>query len=166
MVIGFEERYVTVSESDGPEGFDQFIIPINITSNITSEQEYRVQFRIQQGISVDPGVAKVGADPPNATDLDALFGTENNNVLRDSRVLPANSTKILISATIINDFVPEGEECFTIRIGTTDTPGLRTVFNCSLDDKLSDNFFCQLTICIEDDDGKIFSFLFLLFIVQ
>ena len=160
MVIGFEERYLTVRESDAP-GFDLFIIPITVFSKITSEEEYRVQFRIQQGISNDPAIARVGADPsPNLFDFDALFGTENNNVLRDSRVLLPSQTMILIFASIVDDFVPEGEECFTIRIGSTDTPGLRTVFNCSLDDKLSDNFFCQLTICIEDDDGKIFSFLF------
>ena len=45
MIIGFSERRVTISESDAAQGDDEFPLIIDVHSNTTSEQEYRVLFR-------------------------------------------------------------------------------------------------------------------------
>ena len=156
MVIGFRQRYVTVCECDA-NGAEQFLIPIGVESNITSEQEYTVQFRVLQTITPGSQRASVGPDQSSITDFDVIFGNEENNVIRDLRTLRAGNKQFLESffAAITNDFVSEEFECFTMRIGTTDTGGVRRVyFYCTSDSDPGDDFFCQTTICIVDDDGK------------
>ena len=61
--------------------------------------------------------------------------------------------------TIRNDFFIEEEECFTIGIFNQEVPG-GLQFTCS-DGIDATNFFCEHTICIEDDDGKHVDFMHL-----
>ena len=155
MVIGFRQRYMTVCECDA-NGADRFVIPIGVNSKITSEQEYTVQFRVLRTITPGSQRASVGPDTSNIIDFDVIFGNEENNVIRSLRTLRAGNKQFSESFTalITNDFVSEEFECFTMRIGTTDTGGIRRVFNCTSDSDPGDDFFCQTTICIVDDDGK------------
>ena len=57
---------------------------------------------------------------------------------------------------IRNDFIPEEKECFTIRIIQVDVPGRKELFTCKEDNAGADSYFCDHTICIEDDDGRCF----------
>jgi hypothetical protein len=155
MVIGFRQRYVTVKESDAAPGEDQFSIKINVSSNITSEQRYLVQFRVLQ--STPPGSELASVGPllsSNIRDFDVIFGNEESNIIREIRRLFAGNRQLSagVSAAITNDFLSEEFECFTIRIGATDDEGVRNVFNCTSDSDSGNDFFCQMTICIEDDD--------------
>ena len=59
-----------------------------------------------------------------------------------------------LTAFIRDDLRPENEECFTIRILPVDVLGRRELFSCNDDDSGADNYFCEHTICIEDDDGR------------
>ena len=157
MVIGFQQRYMTVCESDAAPGADQFSININVSSKITSEQRHLVQFRVLQ--STPPGSELASVGPllsSNIREFDVQFGNEEHNVIRDNRILVAGNKQFseALNALIINDFVSEEFECFTMRVVTTDTDGIRRVFNCTSTSDPGDNFFCQTTICIVDDDGK------------
>ena len=158
MFIGFAERYRTVNENVNPSD-ETFSIPIRVNSNRTSEQNYEVQFRVLQD-----STARVGPIITNDTKaFDAQFGTEDDDVIRDSRVLFAGQMSLSgIFATIINDFIPEMQECFTIRIVNTDTEGVRDVFNCTLDNQPGTDFFCLTTICINDTDSKVLLLLMLI----
>ena len=92
----------------------------------------------------------------NIREVDVIFGNEENNVIRSLRTLMPGNKQFSesLTALITNDFVSEEFECFTMRIGTTDTGGVRRVFNCTSDSDPGDDFFCQTTICIVDDYGK------------
>ena len=55
-------------------------------------------------------------------------------------------------------YIPENEECYAIQISPIDIPGLRELFMCDFVDKSSTppmSFFCEHTICIANDDGKL-----------
>ena len=59
-------------------------------------------------------------------------------------------------ALIRNDIIPEEIECYTIRIFPVDVPGRCELFTCNEDNAGADSYFCEHTICIEDDDGKCY----------
>ena len=59
---------------------------------------------------------------------------------------------------IRNDFVLEDGECYSIQITPIDIPGLRESFICNYVDRSAippKSFFCEHTICIEDDECKV-----------
>ena len=60
---------------------------------------------------------------------------------------------IFSTCNIRNDFEPEDEECFSIRIIPVHILGRFELFSCNEDDSDASNYFCETTICIEDDDG-------------
>ena len=92
--------------------------------------------------------------------FDATFGFRVNldgpiDEYRD--LLPGERTISPLLLTVIgNDFVPEEIECYTIRIFPVDVPGRRELFTCNEDNAGADSYFCEHTICIEDDDGKCY----------
>ena len=141
MVIGFEIRNQTVSESQAPFGMDRFPIIINITSNITSEIAYEVPLRHV----VNVGEAKL--EGQQTDDSDALFGA--GDPLTETRVLYAGNRLLQIITIIINDFRAEDQECFNLRVVVAYR--FRN-FRCN-EDGAGDAFFCLHTICIIDDDG-------------
>ena len=159
MVIGFSQRRVTVSEASVEQGVDTFPLTINVTSLRTSEQEYRVLFRVLESSST----ANVEAlNSVFSTDFDAQFGIRelNGEPIEDERLLEAGNLQLrtILRASIVNDFRAEEEECFTIRILSPDQVGVRQIFQCNQDtDSSASNHFCFHTICIEDDDGEISS---------
>ena len=109
-------------------------------------------FRIQSG-----GTAIVEPMNDIQTPLfDALFGTRLQpgapiqiefDLERLVAIIPS------LPAQIREDFRPEDEECFTIRIFPIDVPGRLQLFDCNEDDTSAINFFCETTICILDNDG-------------
>ena len=87
---------------------------------------------------------------------DALFGIsyDPEDPLEDARVISPGETALRgeVIVNIRNDFVIEEEECFTIGIFNEEVPD-SVQFTCNDEDDAT-NFFCQHTICIEDDDGE------------
>ena len=147
MVIGFEIRDQTVSESQAPAGMDRFPIIINITSERTSEIDYEVPVRHVDYV----GEATLEGLQPTTLEFDAVFGA--GDPLEVTRVLFAGNQRLQITTIIINDFRAEDRECFSLRVVVTDAGrGMRMSFRCN-EDGDGDAFFCLHTICIIDDDG-------------
>ena len=147
IAIGFEIRRQTVSESHTPSGMDRFPIIINITSSITSEIDYEVPIRHVLNV----GEATLVGLNPTTLVFDAVFGT--GDPLEELQPLVAGNQRLQINTVIINDFRPEDQECFSLRVFVTDTPGhVHPSIRCN-EDGAGDTFFCLHTICIIDDDG-------------
>ena len=154
MIIGFTQRTQTVSESMALPGEESFPLPIHVATLRTAEREYPMYFHVQEASSlaiVEPIIGAVA----NLL-YDATFGTRDSidDPIEVFFVLEALQDTIPPLTTFIrNDLRPEYEECFTIRITPGDIPGNHVLFSCNDDDSGADNYFCQQTICIMDDDG-------------
>ena len=149
MVIGFEIRNQTVSESQAEFPMDRFSIVINITAERKSEIDYEVPLRHVDNV----GEATVEGQNPTTTEFDALFGT--GDPLQELQILFNSSQRLQITTVIRNDFRAEDRECFSLRVFVTDSPGnVRRNFMCN-EDGAGDGFFCLHTICIIDDDGQL-----------
>ena len=57
------------------------------------------------------------------------------------------------SFEVLNDIIPEEQQCLTIRISPVNFAGKNKLemFSCN---EQGPSYFCEHTICIEDDDGK------------
>ena len=153
MLIGFTQRVRTVSESDVKEGEELFPINIDVATLRPADREYKMIFRLLSG-----GTAIV--EPVNNVQdesFDALFGNKvkpNGHIQEDFDLEPLVSTIPPRVVDIRDDFRPEDEECFTMRIFPVDVPGCRELFNCNEDDSDATNYFCETRICILDNDGR------------
>ena len=145
MVIGFEIRNQTVSESQAPAGMNRFPIRINIMSERESEIDYEVTLRHIDNV----GEATLEGLQPTTVVFDALFGA--GDPLKETQILFAGGQRLQITTFIINDFRAEDRECFSLRVVVMDA-GVRRYFRCN-EDGAGDAFFCLHTICIIDDDG-------------
>ena len=151
MVIGFTQRMVTVSESMAPPGEDLLNIDIGVSTLRTSERKHPMVFRLQE-LTSSAIVEPFGRleDPL----LDALFGTRDDSgdpIQEEFDLQVSVNTLPPLRAEIRNDLRFEDEECFTVRIHAVDVPGRLEFFECNEE---GSNFFCEHTICIQDDDGK------------
>ena len=138
---------------------------IDIHSMITSEVEYTIGFRHirQKGINIATVETDDIIDPIFDTDFDARFGDRPNPNIEDdpleiTRVLQVGHLEPLrpLWTTIFSDIRPEGDECYVINIFIIDTVtgGGRVNYDCNVnEDKTTDDFFCDHTVCILDDDG-------------
>ena len=153
MLIGFTQRVRTVSESDVKEGEELFPINIDVATLRPADREYKMIFRLLSG-----GTAIV--EPVNNVQdesFDALFGNKvkpNGHIQEEFYLEPLVSTIPPRVVDIRDDFRPEDEECFTMRIFPVDVPGRHELFNCNEDDSDATNYFCETTICILDNDGR------------
>lgn len=155
MVIGFQNRSLTVSESDSGSGSDLFQREIVVDCLRKSERDYQVLFRLQLASST----ALVEAITLQfSSRYDALFGNRDNpgDPIQDERILRVGGFFFSPLTTLIrNDFLPEETECFSILITSPDVPGFRTNFECNTDASGATDYYCLHTICIEDDDGGL-----------
>ena len=137
-------------ECDVVPGEDFFLIDIGVATLRTAEREHPMIFRLQSGGTaiVEPGGSEL--DPL----FDASFGTRDEND-EEAPIQQEFDLECLIAtieplpALIRDDFRPEDEECFTIRIFPVDVPGRRELFQCNETDSEDGNFFCETTICIK-----------------
>ena len=154
MVIGFTEERQCIREDLVP-GVDSFTVFIELATLRVSEREHGMLFRLLAG----GGATVVSFASFFATDFDARFGGEEGDPIEEMDFLdPGVDTVRPRTTEIINDFIPEDEECFTIQISPIDIPGLRELFMCDFVDMSTTpptNYSCDHTICIKDDDGKI-----------
>ena len=160
MVIGFTEERQCVAENEVP-GVDSFPVFIEPATLRVSEREHRMLYRL-----LASGAATVVSFASFfATDFDVRFGGIEGNPIEEMDFLdPGEDTVRPRRTLIINDFIPEDEECFTIQISPIHIPGLRELFMCDFVDMSTTpptNYFCEHTICIKDDDGKIITILWL-----
>ena len=142
------------------EAFGTFNIDVH--SKITSEVVYTIGFRhIRQG-AVATVETSDSIDPIFDTDFDARFGDRLNpsnpeDPLETTRLLQVGRLEPLrpLTTTIFPDFRLEGDECYTINIFIIDTETGDGRFNyeCNANDNNPDDFFCDHTVCILDDDG-------------
>ena len=149
MIIGFTNRGITVSEGDALPGTDTFKILIGVHFSRPSEVVHNIVFRHLESAST------ATVEFERMAGVDALFGTVDSDPIVVQRLLTSEDTFTedrrtpSLAVTIINDFIPEDEECFSITITSEDVFGHREVFKCG-DDM---GFFCTYTVCILDDDG-------------
>ena len=155
MVIGFTERRQTVSEGDGVPGTDEFPLQIDVATLRVSERENGISYRV-----LSSGTATVVSFTfIDSLDYDARIGTDQSDPIQIiDFLLPGESLVSPLQTAIRNDFIPEDEECYSIQMTFIDVPGVMELFTCQFVDTSSTppmSFFCEHTICIEDDDGNI-----------
>ena len=156
MMIGFSQRIQTVSEGLVP-GVDLFQHQIDVSAIRISEREHPMMFRLLESSSN----ATVEPFTTQATNFfDALFGRrlQPGDPLEDHYDFLPGMNMLRLLLYIRNDLVLEGDECFTIRLFPVDVAGHHELFSCDEDDVRADNYFCEHTICIEDDDGRCYNF--------
>ena len=154
MVIGFTEERQYVSENQVP-GVDEFLVYIDLATLRVSEREHRMLFRL-----LASGAAYVVSFASfSATDFDARYGGVEGDPIEEMDFLDPGEDMIRPRRiAIVNDFIIENEECFTIQISPINIPGIRELFICDFVDISTSpptNYYCEHTICIEDNDGKI-----------
>ena len=155
MVIGFTQRMRTVSEGDVPVGGDILTIDIDVATLRPSEREHPMIFRVQ--LSASTAIVETGYSTNPL--FDVIFGTRDtpDNPIQEEFNIEYLETNIPpLTAQIRDDLRPEDEECFIMRIFPVDVPGRKELFDCYEDYYNSDatSYFCETTICIEDDDGR------------
>ena len=154
MIIGFAQRRQNVPEN-ASRLMDQFPVSINISVPMISERIHKIMFHYHESIST----ARVGTlTQQGDLEYDAFFGTRQNtkhDSIVDILTLKLGNDTIPSLRTLVqNDNHPEDLECYTINIITIDVEGVRELFTCNEDDSNSTDFFCDHTICIDDDDGQ------------
>ena len=160
MIIGFSQRRQTVSEADRPFIKDQsFSTDVDVMGMITSELNYNITFEASSG-NMGQKSSVGDTQQKNMLDYDALFGEfshSTGNLQVTSRMVSGSTVpNSPLTVTIINDFTPEPQECFTMSIGIVipDIVRSRDVYKCFDEEEDVDSFFCLHEICIEDDDGQ------------
>ena len=151
MIIGFDQRWQNVSENAGRDN-ETFPLFIDVSTMRTSERNHTIVFRYQQSSNI-----AIQSNPlydallGNGTDMEIPphKSIEFTHILNPgSHVIPS------LMAMVRNDNHPEDRECYTISIITRDVKGVREVFFCNEDESNPTDFFCDHTICIDDDDGQ------------
>ena len=150
------------------EGLETFSIDVH--SNITSEVEYTIGFHHIQGRNPTDATVETAdiLDPIFNSNFDARFGDhrdpnsslnhlETTIVLEKGHLVPSG----LLFTTIYPDVLLELDECYTISIFIIDTEtggtfgfgGGQVNYDCNENEDNPEDFFCDHTICILDDDG-------------
>ena len=156
MIIGFKtDRTIRVEE------LREF--PIEVHAKIISEVKFTIGFRHirQEGINIATVETGDFFDPIFDTDFDARFGDRpnpnNKDVLEATRILQVGRLEPLrpLVTTIFPDVRPEGNESYTINIFIIDTVtgGGRVNYDCNENADNPDDFFCDHTVFILDNDG-------------
>jgi hypothetical protein len=163
MIIGFTQRIRTVCEDQVP-GVDLFQLAINVETVRTAERGHPMAFRLLETITNATVETLIAASHV----FDATFGLRENpdGPIEETRDLdPGTRTVVpLLLTAIRNDLIPEELECYTIRIFPVDVLGRRKLFECNEDDDMANNYFCEHTICIQDDDdGETFRTCFIFY---
>ena len=159
MVIGFTEKSKTISESAA-------LIGINVAATRSSERLYPITVQHNEQRST----AVVGSLVGDSFNSDIRFGVRqspNDPLIQQADLQPGLTTLQIITAVIVQDLKIEPEECFTLQIFFTGYSSAREpLVTCNADDS-STNYFCEHTVCIEDDDGiYIYAFLLLMLLAN
>ena len=137
---------------------------IDVHSRITSEVEYTIGFRHirREGMNIATVETDDILDPIFDNAFDAKFGERPNpnnedDPLEITRILQVGRLEPLrpLVTTIFPDVRPERNESYTINIFiiVTVTGGGRVNYDCNDNAHNPDDFFCDHTIFILDNDG-------------
>ena len=152
MVIGFTEERQYVLENEIP-GVYAFLVNIDLATLRVSERGQTMSYRL-----LTIGTATVASYSASSA-VDARFGyVEGDPIVITHFLSPGENTIRPLITQIVNDFIIEDDECFTIQISPINIPGIRELFICDFVDMSTSpptNYSCEHTICIKDDDGKI-----------
>ena len=151
MVIGFTQRTGTVCECDALEGENLIPIDTEVATMRTAEREYPMVFRLQ--VSTSTAIVDSRCDITNPL-LDACFSIKlhpDGRIQEEFDLEPLVATIPPLPAEIMDDLRLEEEECFTMRIFPVYVYGRRELFHCNEDEDGATSFFCETTICIEDN---------------
>ena len=159
MIIGFTERRRTVSEGIVPEGQSEFRLTYDVAALRTSQRDHLMTFRLLEGSSTATvNTRQELGDIDVLRNNDAVFGQmrEENDPIEVLLILSRGSTTLPqeLPTFIRNDFNPEDEECYIVRVLGNDVLG-RQHFTCNSGAD-STNYFCEHEICIIDNDGKVY----------
>ena len=138
--------------------------PIEVHSNRVSEVEYTIGFRHIRREADDIATVETDdfVDPIFDLDFDARFGdrpdpNSEGDPLETTRILQVNRLKPLrpLRTTIFPDVRPERNETYVINIFVIDTVtgGGRVNYECIENADNPDDFFCDHTVFILEDDG-------------
>ena len=155
MIIGFTQRIKTVSESDAFERQLFINIYVDVATLRIAEKEHQMIFRLWYS---NTAIVEPGDDLTNPL-FDAAFGTRtgpSRPIQQELHLQPLQATIPPLTVRIRDDVIPEDEECFTIRIFPVDIESRHEQFLCIEDYSGATNYFCETTICIQDDDGKFY----------
>ena len=139
---------MTVSEGAGlPE--DIFDISIGVDTLRVSENDILIAFILQD----DRSTAAVSTYSTISPQSDALFGSRNEpDYPIEEYYELSNEPQIPPRiVTIVDDLRIELIECFIIRINFVHFGQREPLAICN---EVGTSFFCEHTVCIEDDDGK------------
>ena len=141
-----------MSESDAPEEEDFFTIDIDVATLRPAERVYRMVFRVQSG---GTAIVEPKDDLTNPL-IDARFGSRSRHGSIEEEFFLEHLQYTIPSRTAVikDDLRPEDKECFTIHILTFELFGRRILFDCHEDGYNANSYFCETTICIEDNDGR------------
>ena len=135
---------------------------IDVHSNITSEVDYEIGFRHIKGRNPTGATVETAdiLDPIFDSNFDARFGDRPNP---NNRFDPLETVRTLekghlvpsrpLFTTIFPDMCPEPDECYTVHIFIIDPYLHFSYFNCYDNEDNPEDFFCEHTVCILDDDG-------------
>ena len=148
MIIGFTSRSQTVSEGDAPPGSDFNVLTIDIATERTSERAYTILFDHSYR-NIFTAIVESYVIQHNPL-FDALFGNEDNYI---KFILQPGASEIpSLITSVRNDIRPEDDECYTISFYGRYV--LHRSYYCNYNDNdMADNYFCDHTICITNDDG-------------
>ena len=148
MIIGFSEERMTVSEGDGGFYVDIFPIMLNFTILRLSELEY---ISVIQHLESKGSAIVVSIVDNMNTVFDAILGEFFDGLLMLRYSVQAGNSEFFHRSHelfIHNDFLIEDEECLVLSISSFNDLGENAL--CSD----GENYFCEQTICIEDNDGN------------
>ena len=151
MVFGFAERITTVSEGGSGGTVELYSIYTELSAEKTSELLYVSIVHLVESKSN----ATVNPNTNQIETFDAIFGHRDDpgDPLQEVHLLRSGERRYQdIQLSIRNDFLIENEECFTLSISTRNEFGQEALCNAD-DDSSASSYFCEHTICIEDDDG-------------
>ena len=157
MIIGFSSDMTIRKEELGT-------FSIEVHSNRVSEVEYTIGFRHIRREANDIATVETDdfIDPIFDLDFDARFGDRSNpenagDLLETTRILQVGRLEPVrpLRTTIFSDLHPEGNETYIISVFVidTETGGGRVNYECNENEDNPDDFFCDHTVYILDNDG-------------
>ena len=146
MVVGFAQRNQTVSEAMVPSGEDYSLFLIEFATLRTSERRTILRLWVKESTATFWSWSTW-----------LHYDVQFNNFAYYSNFLYEPEAELTtprpLRASVRNDFTIEDEECFTLRVSLYGSDR-REVVKCNEDDNIdAESYYCEHTVCIEDDDG-------------
>ena len=152
--IGFSQRKQTVSEAIiFTEDFvlrERLPLILDVHADMEADRDYTLRFRHIPNVDSSSAATVASFFTPFCSGHDATFGADDRieeiHIIPSGHIFPQSRVFVFI----VNDFLPEEEECLTFDISPE---SIGETFTCKDDEDNPTDYFCLHTICIEDDDN-------------